>query len=125
MQGLTLKCFLRMNDHSSNEPSVHNGSTCFEGQSAWALAPSLFGEILALGKSGEGVATGSVEEYDRLLPEGTGLRNRAPRDFQLIERLVKTCRVTNGESNVSSKCTRSAVKAVVKAAHGDVPERLS
>ena len=31
-------------DHSFSQLSVHNALTCSEGQSAWALAPSLFGE---------------------------------------------------------------------------------
>ena len=34
----------------SSQPSVDKGLTCPEGQSAWALAPSLSGEILASGK---------------------------------------------------------------------------
>ena len=32
------------NDHSSSQVSVHQALTCPEGQSAWALASSLFGE---------------------------------------------------------------------------------
>ena len=31
-------------DHSSSQFPVHKALTCPEGQSAWALAPSLFGE---------------------------------------------------------------------------------
>ena len=32
------------NDHSFSQLSVHEALTCPEGQSAWSLAPSLFGE---------------------------------------------------------------------------------
>ena len=37
------------NDHSYSKSCVQKGPTCPEGQSAWALAPSLSGEILAAG----------------------------------------------------------------------------
>ena len=34
-------------DHSSSQLSVHQALTCPEGQRAWALVHSLFGEMLA------------------------------------------------------------------------------